>query len=101
MPSLLNLRVVVARSVGTGPRAGARGSDAVTNPQVQVCYNTSDCGLLIKSGVVKATLLEDLMIEADDILSLAVATIKTARARKKRAIRNPQAATRSTATDAA
>ena len=28
-------------SGGTSPRAGARGSDPVTNPQVQVCHNTS------------------------------------------------------------
>ncbi|UCC29864.1 MAG: four helix bundle protein [Phycisphaerales bacterium] len=46
--------------------------------------------LLIESGLIERTLLESLMQEADEILSLIVASIKTARAENKREIRNPK-----------
>ncbi|MFH0983595.1 MAG: four helix bundle protein [Planctomycetota bacterium] len=46
--------------------------------------------LLIESGLVKAALLRDLMEEADEILSLIVASIKTARSPKQSSIVNRQ-----------
>ena len=62
--------------------------------------------LLIESGLVPAARLEDLMGEADEILSMVVASIRTARDRKdsevpkgKSAIRNPQSAIGSMAAD--
>jgi len=42
--------------------------------------------LLIESGHVKATLLDGLMEEAEEIVSLVVASIKTARANKQSSI---------------
>ena len=38
--------------------------------------------LLTRSGIVKEHLLKDLMNEGDEILSMVVASIKTARPRK-------------------
>ncbi|MEE9295631.1 MAG: four helix bundle protein [Phycisphaerae bacterium] len=46
--------------------------------------------LLVESEQVQASLLEGLMKEADAILSLVVASIKTARSRKQSPIPNPQ-----------
>ncbi|MBN2563385.1 MAG: four helix bundle protein [Phycisphaerae bacterium] len=46
--------------------------------------------LLAESGQVEATLLEGLMNEANEILSLVVASIKTARARRQLGISNRQ-----------
>jgi four helix bundle protein len=46
--------------------------------------------LLIESGLVEAALLRDLMKEADEILSLVVASVKTARSGKKSPIVNHQ-----------
>jgi len=38
--------------------------------------------LLIESGIVKENILKDLMDEADQLLAITVASIKTARGRK-------------------
>ena len=46
--------------------------------------------LLIESDKMEAALLNDLMKEADEILSLVVASIKTARSRKESPTSNPQ-----------
>ena len=46
--------------------------------------------LLIESDKMGAVLLNDLMKEADEILSLVVASIKTARSRKESPTSNPQ-----------
>lgn len=46
--------------------------------------------LLVETGQVKAAALVDLMKEANEILSLVVTSIKTARARKESAIPNCQ-----------
>ena len=48
--------------------------------------------LLIESGKVKAGLLQDLTREADEILSVVVASIKTVRSRKQSPIVNRQSA---------
>ena len=48
--------------------------------------------LLIESGQVEASLLGDLMNEADAIVSLVVASIKTARSRKERPVSDQQSA---------
>jgi hypothetical protein len=48
--------------------------------------------LLAETGQVKAGLLSDLTREADEILSMTVASIKTSRSRKESEIRNPQSA---------
>ncbi len=60
--------------------------------------------LLVESGLVDAALLEDLRGEAEEILSLVVASIKTSRARRPFATRatrhpfsNPQSAIRNRA----
>nr|CAI78860.1 conserved hypothetical protein [uncultured bacterium] len=57
--------------------------------------------LLVETGQVKSELLGNLMREAEEILSLVVASIKTSRARKQSAIRNPQSAIGSDVRDAA
>jgi hypothetical protein len=44
--------------------------------------------LLAETGQVKAALLDDLMKEAEELLSLVVASVKTARARKQSSIVN-------------
>ena len=49
-------------------------------------------GLLIESGDLRADLVQHLIQEANEILSMVVASINTARARKESAIRNPQSA---------
>ena len=46
--------------------------------------------VLIESGLIKPVLLDDLMNEAGEILSMVVSSIRTARGRKKSAIRNRQ-----------
>ena len=46
--------------------------------------------LLIESDKMEAALLNDLVKEADEILSLVVASIKTARSRKESPTSNPQ-----------
>ena len=48
--------------------------------------------LLVESGEVELALLKDLMKEADEIVSLVVASIKTARPRKQPLITNRQSA---------
>ena len=48
--------------------------------------------LLTEGGAVETPRVEDLMREADEILALVVTSIRTARARKESAIRNPQSA---------
>lgn len=54
------------------------------------CINWME--LLIETGYVKVELLADLMREAEEILSMVVASIKTARRGKQSAIRNPKSA---------
>ena len=57
--------------------------------------------LLVETGQVKSELLGNLMEEAEEILSLVVASIKTSRTRKQSAIRNPQSAIGSDGCDVA
>jgi four helix bundle protein len=58
-------------------------------------------GLLIESGDLKAGLVEDLIQEANEILSMVMVSINTARARKESAIRNPKSAMKSGVGDVA
>ncbi len=48
--------------------------------------------ILIESGIVEERRLRDLLTEANEILSIVVASIKTSRRRSQSAIRNPQSA---------
>ncbi len=48
--------------------------------------------LLLDAGIVKRTRISDLLDEADQILSIVISSIKTAKGFPKRPIRNPQSA---------
>ena len=56
---------------------------------------------LVESGQVKAALLDDLMKEAQELLSLVVTSVKTARAHRQSSIVNPQSSIESDICDAA
>jgi four helix bundle protein len=77
-----------ATSVGANYRSACRGrSCAEFIAKMGVVEEECDeslywMELLVESGKVRAALLKDLMKEADEILSLVVASIRTARRRK-------------------
>jgi four helix bundle protein len=48
--------------------------------------------LLVESDFIKAKRVKALMNEGGEILALVIASIRTARGRRKSAIRNPQSA---------
>ena len=86
-------------SVGANYRAAARGrSRADFISKMGIVEEECDESLfwmemLIESGLLKAKLANALMIEGQEIFSMTVSSIKTAR-RNKQSIRNPQSAIR-------
>lgn len=83
-------------SVGANYRSACRAKSqadfvskmGIVEEESDECINWME--LLIETGYVKVELLADLMREAEEILSMVVASIKTARRGKQSAIRNPQ-----------
>ena len=86
-------------SVGANYRAAARGrSRADFISKMGIVEEECDESLywmemLIESGLLKAKLVNALMIEGSEILAMTVSSIKTAR-RNRQSIRNPQSAIR-------
>jgi four helix bundle protein len=75
-------------SVGANYRAACRAKSAadfiakmgIVEEECDECIYWME--LLIESGIVKENILKDLMDEADQLLAITVASIKTARGRK-------------------
>ncbi len=83
-------------SVGANYRAACRArSRAEFGAKIGIVEEECDeslywMELLIASGLVKEALLDELLKEGNEILSLVVASIKTARHRKESKTRNPK-----------
>ena len=83
-------------SVGANYRAACRGrslADFIAKMSI-VEEEADECiywiELLIESGHIKAALVRPLLDEAHQIVAIAVAAIKTSRAKRGSAIRNPK-----------
>ena len=85
-------------SVGANYRAACRGKSIADfiNKLSIVEEETDECiywiELLVESGLVKLGLVENLLVEANEILSIVVSAIKTSKTRKnpKSQFRNPK-----------
>ncbi len=83
-------------SVGANYRSACRGksrADFIAKMKIveEECDESAYwMELLVESGQVKASLLDDLMKEGEELLSLVVASIKTARAHRQSSIVNRQ-----------
>jgi four helix bundle protein len=86
-------------SVGANYRAACRArSDAEFRAKLGICEEEADetiywLEMIIELGYIKAKLLDDLVSEANALLAIIVASIKTSRARRPQ-IPNPKSAIR-------
>src|SRR5690349_9797614 len=83
-------------SVGANYRAACRSrSPAEMSAKLGIVEEEADesiywMEMLVEGGVVPERRLKGLMAEANEILSMVVASIRTLRSRSRRSIRNPQ-----------
>jgi four helix bundle protein len=96
-----------ATSVGANYRAAARAKSRA-DFVAKMAIVEEECDeslywleLLVDSGHIDVSRLKDLMDEGNEILSLVVASIKTARSRKESTIRNPKSTIESEASHVA